>query len=126
MQLLDADGRANKLPEEFVISVTPNRPPVVKLERPARDVEVSRLEELQLKWKASDDYGIVRSGVSYVLGGGELREIELHPASQRPAATLSVKQSGPRPLNPQKRGPQVGQAMPDTRIVRHSLTYQSG
>jgi hypothetical protein len=77
LQLRDADGRASKMPEEFVISVTPNQPPKIALQRPARDVDVSPLEELQLKWKASDDYGIVRSGVSYSLGGNEPRDIVL-------------------------------------------------
>jgi hypothetical protein len=77
LQLRDREGRANRFPEEIVVSVTPNRPPNIKLERPARDVEVSPLEELQLKWKASDDYGIIRSGVSFSLGGAEPRDIEL-------------------------------------------------
>ena len=77
LQLRDHENRANKLPEEIVVNVTPNEPPKVALERPARDVEVSPLEELQLKWKASDDFGIVRTGVSYALGGDESKDVEL-------------------------------------------------
>ena len=78
LQLRDHEKRANKLPEEIVINVTPNQPPKIALERPARDVEVSPLEELQLKWKASDDFGIVRTRRRAIaLGGDEPKEIEL-------------------------------------------------
>ncbi len=88
LQLVDAEKRANKLPEEIVVNVTPNNPPKVALERPARDVEVSPLEELQLKWKAADDFGIVRSGVSYALGGDEPKDIEL--PTEKPQKELSL------------------------------------
>ncbi|HJS08035.1 MAG TPA: hypothetical protein VJ809_10265, partial [Pirellulales bacterium] len=56
LQLVDAEGRKNKLPPEIVINVTPNRPPDVKLEAPARDVQVSPLEELALKARVYDDF----------------------------------------------------------------------
>jgi len=82
LQLVDAEQRANKLPEEIVITVTPNRPATVALEKPARDVEVSPLEELQLKWKASDDYGIVRTGVSFAIGGNEPKDYEIPLAQE--------------------------------------------
>ena len=60
LQLVDRDGRGNRLPAEIVVNVTPNRPPKIKFERPARDVEVSPLEELQLKATVSDDFGVVK------------------------------------------------------------------
>lgn len=88
LQLVDAEKRANKLPEEIVVNVTPNNSPKVVLERPARDVEVSPLEELQLKWKAGDDYGVVRSGLSYALGGDEPKDIEL--PTEKPQKELSL------------------------------------
>ena len=88
LQLVDAEKRSNKLPEELVVNVTPNNPPKVALERPARDVEVSPLEELQLKWKGTDDYGIVRTGVSYALGGDEPRDVEL--PTEKPQREISL------------------------------------
>ena len=57
--LVDRDGRGNRLPAEIVVNVTPNRPPKIAIERPGRDVEVSPLEELQLKATVSDDFGVV-------------------------------------------------------------------
>lgn len=77
LELTDREGRGSRLPAEIVINVTPNRPPKIALERPARDVEVSPLEELQLKAKVTDDFGIERYGVSYALGGGEPTELVL-------------------------------------------------
>ncbi len=46
LELIDAAGRENKLPPRFVINVTPNQPPDVKIAFPARDVRVSPIEEL--------------------------------------------------------------------------------
>ena len=72
-----ATGRGNRLPAEIVVNVTPNRPPKIAIERPARDVEVSPLEELQLKATVSDDFGVFKTGVSYALGGDEPQEVVL-------------------------------------------------
>lgn len=80
LHLVDREGRKNRLPADIVVNVTPNRPPKIAMERPARDVEVSPLEELQLKANVGDDFGVLRSGVSYSLGGGKASEIELPAA----------------------------------------------
>jgi hypothetical protein len=77
LQLVDADGRKNKLPPEFTINVTPNRPPDVKLVAPARDVQVSPIEELAIKARVYDDFGLRRYGVSYSIAGQPPQEIVL-------------------------------------------------
>ena len=46
VQLVDREGRPNKLPAEIVVNVTRNRPPVVTMTQPAHDVRVSPVEEL--------------------------------------------------------------------------------
>jgi hypothetical protein len=81
LQLIDAEGRTNKLPPEFVINVTPNRPPDVKLEAPARDVQISPLEELALRARVYDDFGLRRFGVSYSMAGEPPQEIVLGEAT---------------------------------------------
>jgi hypothetical protein len=85
VQLVDNEGRSNKLNAEIVTNVTRNRLPVVTMAQPARDVRVSPLEELKLKAQMDDDFGLVRQGVTYTVAGGEPREIELarEPASSR-------------------------------------------
>jgi hypothetical protein len=77
VQLVDAEGRTNKLTSEIVVNVTLNHPPVVKNTQPAHDVRVSPIEELRLKAEIEDDYGLTRHGLSYSLAGGEPREIVL-------------------------------------------------
>lgn len=80
VQLTDKQGRANKIPADFVVNVTPNRPATVKMTRPAHDAQVSPIEELPLKADLDDDYGVARYGVSYTLAGQPPREVELQGA----------------------------------------------
>jgi hypothetical protein len=77
LQLLDREARANKLNPEIVANVTRNQPAVVKMTQPARDVQVSPVEELTLKADLEDDFGLVRQGLSFSVAGGESREIVL-------------------------------------------------
>ncbi len=69
LDLVDDAGRKNVLPAEFSIQVLPNQPPTLKPVFPARDVEVSPLEELDVKATVWDDFGLKRFGVTYSLAG---------------------------------------------------------
>ena len=105
VKLVDREGRPNKLAAEIVVNVTRNRPAVVKMTQPARDVRVSPVEELTLKAKLEDDFGLVRHGLSYSVAGEEPREIVLNgpqpPGGQegpgRAPARLRVAQGRARP-----------------------------
>jgi hypothetical protein len=77
VQLVDKEGRSNKLTAEIVANVTRNRLPVVTVSEPAHDVRVSPIEELKLKAQLDDDFGLVRQGITYTLAGGQPREVEL-------------------------------------------------
>jgi hypothetical protein len=77
LELVDHEGRKNKQPPEFAIHVTPNRPPDVKLLAPARDSQVSPLEELALKARLSDDFGLLRYGLSFSMAGEPPQEVVL-------------------------------------------------
>jgi hypothetical protein len=81
VELLDKEGRSNKLASEIVVNVTRNHPPVVKTTQPAHDVRVSPVEELRLKADIEDDFGVARHGLSYSLAGGESREIVLNSSA---------------------------------------------
>ncbi len=89
VQLVDREGRTNKLATEIVVNVTRNRPAVVKMTQPAHDVQVSPLEELKLKAEVEDDFGLVRHGLSYSMAGREPREIIL------PGAAANARQLRP-------------------------------
>jgi hypothetical protein len=69
LRLVDADGRANRRKAEFTINVLPNRPADLKLIAPAKDVEASPIEELDVRASAWDDFGLSRVGVSYAIAG---------------------------------------------------------
>jgi hypothetical protein len=77
VQLTDDRGRRNQTPSEIVINVLPNRPPDLKLAFPARDIEVSPLEESDVKATAWDDYGLKRTGLTYALAGAKPEDIVL-------------------------------------------------
>jgi hypothetical protein len=83
IQLVDKDGRSNKLTPEIVANVTKNQPAVVKMSQPSHDVRVSPVEELKLKAQLEDDFGVVRHGVSYTMAGREPREIVLGAPAPR-------------------------------------------
>jgi hypothetical protein len=86
LHLVDHEGRRNRQPPEFVINVRPNRAPEVKAIAPARDIQASPLEEVSLKARLWDDFGVHRYGVSYSLAGQPLTEVTLGekaPAKER-------------------------------------------
>lgn len=77
LELVDAEGRSNKFPTEFVFQALTNQRPEVKLVFPRGDPRVSRLEELQLQAETSDDFGVLKYGVGFGVAGQEPQFIEL-------------------------------------------------
>ncbi|HWB09443.1 MAG TPA: hypothetical protein VG826_09475 [Pirellulales bacterium] len=84
LNLVDDRGRTNKHPIELSINVLPNKPPDLRLA--SYDVEVSPLEETEVKATAWDDFGLARFGLTYKLAGGVPTEVVLGeklPAKRR-------------------------------------------
>ena len=77
LQLIDADGRANKIAAPFVIDVQPNRRPELRLALPRGDVRPSALEEVAFEGTVFDDFGAPAYGISYTIAGTEPKFIEL-------------------------------------------------
>jgi hypothetical protein len=77
LQLVDAEGRKNKVASPFVIDVQPNRPPELRLASPRGDVRPSALEEVAFDGTVFDDFGTPAYGLAYTLAGGEAKFIEL-------------------------------------------------
>lgn len=77
LELVDADGRTNKFPEEFSLVALPDRPPEVKVVFPRGDQRVSSLEELELEGEAKGEFGLLKYGVGYSAAGQEPRFITL-------------------------------------------------
>ncbi|HMC09818.1 MAG TPA: hypothetical protein VKH44_00955, partial [Pirellulaceae bacterium] len=77
LELVDDAGRKNVKPAQFTINVLPNQPVVLKPVFPARDLEVSALEEMDVKATAWDDFGVKRFGLSYSFSGQEPVDVVL-------------------------------------------------
>jgi hypothetical protein len=77
LQLVDAEGRTNKVAAPFVIDVQPNRPPELRLASPRGDVRPSALEEISFEGTVWDDFGAPTYGIAYSIGGAEPKFIEL-------------------------------------------------
>ena len=85
LHLVDAEGRENKQPPEFVFNVTPNRLPDVKIAAPARDARVSPIEELQMKASVWDDFGLRAYGIAFSVAGKLPEEVALGETTERNA-----------------------------------------
>ncbi|MEO6244851.1 MAG: hypothetical protein ABIQ12_05400, partial [Opitutaceae bacterium] len=77
LQLIDAEGRANKVAAPFVIDVQPNRAPEIKLASPRGDIRPSALEEVVFEGTVWDDFSTGAFGLAYSVAGAEPKYIEL-------------------------------------------------
>jgi hypothetical protein len=77
LHLVDDQKRTSKEPAELAINVTPNRPPDLKLEFPGHDVDVSPLQEMTVKAKVWDDFGVRRVGLTYAMAGQPPKDVVL-------------------------------------------------
>jgi hypothetical protein len=70
--LADADGLNNPGDTEYFIRTIDDRPPDVRIIRPAADRQVSPIEEVPVEARADDDYGVASLELVYsVRGRGE-------------------------------------------------------
>jgi hypothetical protein len=82
--LVDAAGRTNKAPDQFVIEALPNRAPELKFVSPRGDQRVSPLEEISFQAEVWDDFGLQDYGITYTLAGSKPQSISLgNPAPAR-------------------------------------------
>ncbi len=92
LQLVDDEGRANKIASNFIIDVQPNRTPEIRLTSPRGDVRPSALEEVTFDGTVWDDFGTPAYGIAYALAGAEPKFIELGkdggPKEKRPLQHL--------------------------------------
>ena len=68
--LADREGLSNSGDTEYFIRTLEDRPPEVRVVKPASDRSVTRLEEVDIEAQADDDYGIDRMELVYAVGGG--------------------------------------------------------
>jgi hypothetical protein len=73
--LTDHDGLASAGDTEYFIRVLSDRPPDVRILRPAGDRDVTPLEEVTIEARAEDDYGIASFDLVYSVRGGPERTV---------------------------------------------------
>jgi hypothetical protein len=77
LRLVDAEGRTNKVPAQFVFEVLKNRPPEIHLAAPRGDLRPSPLEEIRFEGTVWDDFGVKAFGLGYTIAGQETKIVEL-------------------------------------------------
>ena len=77
LQLVDAEGRTNKVQTQFVFHVLKNGGPELKLALPRGDQRPSPLEEVAFQGTVWDEFGILSYGLGYTIDGQDTQFIEL-------------------------------------------------
>jgi hypothetical protein len=75
--LSDRDGLSSPGDTEYFIRVLEDRPPDVRLTKPATDRSVTRLEEVEIEAQAEDDYGVDRLELVYSVRGEAEKTVPL-------------------------------------------------
>ena len=80
---LDRRGRPADRPDdtEYFIRVMDDRPPDVRILRPAGDQQITPLEEVAIEARADDDYGIAAFELVYAVAGREPKVVPLSEAA---------------------------------------------
>jgi hypothetical protein len=77
VRLTDADGLQNTDDPEYFVRMLDDRPPDVRIVRPAGDRQVTPLEEIEIEARADDDHGIAGLDLVYGVRGGRERAVPL-------------------------------------------------
>src|SRR5262249_33789933 len=73
----DREGLGTSDDTEYFIRVLEDRPPDVRITKPAADRAVTRLEEVDIDAQAEDDYGVDRLELGYSGKGGAEKVVPL-------------------------------------------------
>jgi hypothetical protein len=71
LALADGEGLGSQGDTEYFIRVLEDRPPDVRVLKPASDRAVTSLEEIDIDAQAEDDYGVDRLDLVYAVRGGD-------------------------------------------------------
>jgi hypothetical protein len=85
--LADSEGMANPGDTEYFIRMLEDRPPDVRILKPAADRAVTRLEEVDVEAQADDDYGIERMDLVYSVRGSAEKVVPLAVPARATSAT---------------------------------------
>lgn len=112
--LEDAEGRTAKEVQTIILKVTKNKRPKVKVTFPGKDTNVSALQEVLLEAEATDDFGLLDFGIQYSLSSGEMAEISLKDATDRPSEEKDSNRDQPAPV-----------MLPTQQLLSHTVDLES-
>ena len=101
-------GSVVRISDEYLIDLIHDAPPEVEFTFPGRDRSASAIEEVALRFRAVDDFGIEALTLRYAVNGGEWNSLDGQPkAGDREASAsyaifledLAVREEG-RPIRP--------------------------
>jgi hypothetical protein len=75
ISLVDVDGLRADDDSEYFIRVMEDRPPDVRILRPAGDQGITPLQEIGIEARAEDDYGVASLDLVYSVAGGAERRV---------------------------------------------------
>ncbi len=70
LEMLDKRGRMARGSADYGITPLDDRPPMIEMRNPGRDLRVSKIEEIFIEAAAEDDYGIRAIDLHYSVNGG--------------------------------------------------------
>ena len=97
VRLTDRDGLNSSGDTEYFLRVMDDRPPDVRILRPAADQQITPLEEVAIEARAEDDYGMSRFDLVYAVAGGSRRSCRSSACSRhrrRAAGTHTARSRG--------------------------------
>ncbi|HEX7086702.1 MAG TPA: hypothetical protein VF198_10085 [Vicinamibacterales bacterium] len=77
VRLRDTDGLENRDDPEYFVRRLDDRPPDVRILRPAGDRQVTPLEEVTIEARAEDDHGVAHLELRYSVRGQEWKRVPL-------------------------------------------------
>ncbi len=87
VSLVDAEGLTGGGDTEYFMRILEDRPPNVRIVKPAADRAVTRLEEVDIEAQADDDYGLDRLDLVYSVRGAAEQVVSLRIPPRATSAT---------------------------------------
>lgn len=89
LELVDEDGRTNKMAPDFVFVALPNQQPKLRFQTPRGDQRVSALQEVRFDGSAQDDFGLLDYGLAYTMAGSKTEFLSLSSATNKVRGMIS-------------------------------------
>jgi hypothetical protein len=87
--LEDVDGLKSPEGTQYFVRVLDDRPPDVRIMRPAGDRQVTKLEEVAIEARADDDHGIANLELVYAVKGRGEKVVPFTKGTKLPATTVN-------------------------------------